>query len=422
MAAVNPSGMTRTSRDDVVTATTADPPVALLAALTGVIVTNLFAPQPLVALIGPSVGLSTQAGGLVSTMTLAGYAAGLFFIVPLADLLENRRLVVTMLAGAALAALTATLGSSASLLACALFALGAACSAIQVLVPLAASMVPAERSGRVIGDIMGGVMFGILLSRPLASLCADVWGWRAFYAQSAVTLTLSAVLLRIRLARRRPAKGLTYVTLIASLWSLLRAERVLQLRAASACCVMACFSVFWTAVALRLAQPPFNFSQRGIAAFALAGAGGALVTPFFGRLGDRGWTRPATIASHLILLVALGLTAWGGSHSDSLIGSLAGLTLGAVLLDVGITGDQTLGRRAVNLLRPEARGRINGVFVGIFFIGGAIGSSLSSLAWEHGGWNAVCAMGAVFALAALSIHLSGTVLGRPNIPPSPSGI
>ncbi|TIT03016.1 MAG: MFS transporter, partial [Mesorhizobium sp.] len=162
--------------------------------------------------------------------------------------------------------------------------------------------------------------------------------------------------------------------------------------------------VFWTAVALRLAAPPFDLGQKGIALFALVGAGGAAVTPVFGRAGDRGFTRSATILCHLVLIAALGLAAWAGAAKAG--GAWLPLILmgvSAVLLDIGVTGDQTLGRRAVNLLQPKARGRINGLFVGIFFIGGAIGSLLAGLAWAWAGWNAVCATGAVFGVVALLV-------------------
>jgi predicted MFS family arabinose efflux permease len=172
--------------------------------------------------------------------------------------------------------------------------------------------------------------------------------------------------------------------------------------------VMAAFSLFWTAVALRLAEPPFSLGQRGIALFALVGAGGAVVTPLFGRAGDHGWTRSATIFCHLVLIGAMALTTWAGSfQSGAPWLPLVLMGASAVLLDIGVTGDQTLGRRAVNLLRPEARGRLNGLFVGIFFIGGAIGSLLAGVAWTWGGWPYVCAIGAAFGLVALLVDWIG---------------
>lgn len=389
-------------------ATITGPQTLLFAASVGVIATNLFAPQTLVGLIGPSLGAGAADIGLVAMATLLGYAAGLFFLVPMADLAENRALILRMLLTAALAAGVAAFAPTIAALLIVLFILGAACSAIQILVPIAASMAPPGEAGRVIGDVMSGLMVGILLARPLASFIADAWGWRAFYGLSAAALVLLVCVLAAAMPRRRPPVQSSYAALIASLFDLLRREPVLRRRALSAALVMAAFSLFWTAVALRLAQPPFGLGQRGIALFALVGAGGAVVTPLFGRAGDHGWTRPATIFCHLVLMGALALAAWAGSfRSGSSWQPLVLMGAGAVLLDIGVTGDQTLGRRAVNLLRPEARGRLNGLFVGIFFIGGAIGSLLAGVAWAWGGWPGVCALGAAFGLAALLVDWIG---------------
>lgn len=389
-------------------ATITGPQTLLFATAVGIIVTNLFAPQTLVGLIGPSLGTSVASAGLIAMATLLGYAAGLFFLVPLADLSENSILILRMLIAAALAAGVAALVPTAAALLIVLFILGAACSAIQILVPIAASMAPPGQDGRVIGDVMSGLMVGILLARPLASLIADAWGWRAFYGLSAAALVMLACVLAFTLPRRRPTARSSYGMLIASLLHLLRDEPVLRRRALTAALVMAAFSLFWTAVALRLALPPFDLGQRGIALFALVGAGGALVTPLFGRAGDRGWTRSATIACHLLLVGSMALAAWSGSvQVEAPWGPLMPMGIGAVLLDIGVTGDQTLGRRAINLLQPRARGRLNGLFVGIFFIGGAIGSMLAGIAWTWGGWPAVCAIAAAFGLAALLVDWIG---------------
>jgi predicted MFS family arabinose efflux permease len=180
------------------------PLIALFATAVGIIVTNVFAPQTLVEPIASSLGLASADSGLIPMATLLGYATGLFFFVPLADLLENRRLIVTMLGFASLAATAAIFTPTVVSLLVVLFLLGAACSAIQILVPIAAAMAPAERRGQVIGDVMSGLMVGILLSRPLASLIADQWGWRAFYGTSAAAMAMLTMLLAVRLPERRP--------------------------------------------------------------------------------------------------------------------------------------------------------------------------------------------------------------------------
>ncbi|MGV1759330.1 MFS transporter [Rhizobium sp. P44RR-XXIV] len=388
--------------EDEASETVLAPPTLLFAIATGVIITNLFAPQTLVGIIGPSLGFSESGAGLVAMASLLGYAAGLFFLVPLADLMENRQLVLRMLVSAMVMAIAAAFAPTGWSLLIFLFLLGAACSAIQILVPIAAAMTPPEHRGRVIGNVMSGVMVGILVSRPLASLVADFWGWRSFYAISAAALALLAAVLALRLPERRPLVSSSYGALIGSLFQLLRDEPILRLRAFTAALMMASFSLFWTSVALRLVQPPFSLGQSGIALFALVGAGGAAATSPFGRMGDRGWTRIATFVSRLIMLAALALAAWvGGIRSGDPLTLLILLGVSAVMLDVGVTGDQTLGRRAVNLLNPEARGRINGLFVGIFFLGGALGSALAGTVWDFGGWVAVCAAAAGFGVIAL---------------------
>ncbi|MFK0162914.1 MFS transporter [Rhizobium sp. NPDC090279] len=397
-----PECVVNEQREDDVSTAAAAPSTLLFAIATGVIIINLFAPQTLVGIVGPSLGFSESGAGLVAMASLLGYAVGLFFLVPLADLLENRQLVLRMLLSALVMALAAAFAPTGWSLLIFLFLLGAACSAIQILVPIAAAMAPPEHRGRVIGNVMSGVMVGILVSRPLASLIADFWGWRSFYAISAATLALLAAVLALRLPERRPSASTSYGALIGSLFQLLRDEPVLRLRAFTAALMMASFSLFWTSVALRLVQPPFSLGQSGIALFALVGAGGAAATSPFGRMGDRGWTRMATLISRVIMLAALALAAWvGGIRSGDPLTLLILLGVSAVMLDVGVTGDQTLGRRAVNLLNPEARGRINGLFVGIFFLGGALGSALAGTVWDFGGWVAVCAAAAGFGVIAL---------------------
>jgi predicted MFS family arabinose efflux permease len=371
---------------------------------TGVVVTNLFAPQILVGLIGRSLAMTAGQAGLVSTLTLLGYALGLLLLVPLVDLIENRRLILRTLGCAILAALATALAPTPVLLLLATFVLGASCAAIQMMVPLVASMVAPERRGQAIGEVMSGLMIGILLSRPAASLIADLWSWRAYYLASAILMTLLAGALGRYLPTLQPAADVGYGELLRSFPKMLREEPVLRVRAWTASLVMASFTAFWSAVALRLPDAPFALDAKGIAAFALIGVAGATATPLAGRWGDKGWARPLFFAAHLCIIGSLALCAWAGAMESRVAGLLV-LSLGTILLDVGITADQTLGRRAVNLLRPEARGRINGLFVALFFIGGGVGSATASLAWSLGGWTAVCVVAASFGVLGLITDL-----------------
>jgi predicted MFS family arabinose efflux permease len=343
--------------------------------------------------------MSAWQAGMISTLTLLGYALGLFLLVPLADLFENRRLILRTLSCAILAALGTAIAPTPLLLLVATFVLGASCAAIQMLVPLVASMTPPEHRGRVIGDVMSGLMTGILLSRPLASLIADTWSWRAFYLVSAVSMAALTGALALYLPTLRPVTRVGYGMLLASFPKRLKDEPVLRVRAWTAALVMASFTAYWAAIALRLSSAPFNLNAKEIAMFALMGAAGTAATPLAGRLGDRRWARPMLFASHLLIIISLGLCAWAGLI-ESQATALFLLCIGTILFDVGVTSDQTLGRRAITLLRPEARGRLNGLFVGLFFIGGAVGAAAAAFAWTFGGWTAVCAVAAFFGRCA----------------------
>lgn len=399
-------------------------PVRLFALATGVIVISLYLPQPLVGLIAASLGLSPAEAGLVSTLILAGYAAGLFLLVPLCDLVENRRLILATLATNAVAlAIAACPIAPAGFLAVS-FVIGLTTCSIQMLVPLAAAMTVEAQRGRVIGNIMSGLLLGGMLSRPLASLVAERFGWRAGYALLATAIVMLDAALAWRLPRRQPPATARYRALVGSLAGLWRTEPVLRRRALSAASGFAAFSAFWSLVALPLSAPPFGFGAAGIAVFALASISGAISAPVAGRLGDAGKSRMALRLAHLALIVSMLLA--GVAASPWAIAALprgaliAVLGLAAILLDAGTIADQTLGRRAVNLLPGEARGRINGLYTGVFFLGGAIGSAAAGAAWAHVGWMGVCGVGALGGLAAFALGLrpdaATRTSGTPAVP------
>lgn len=383
------------------------------AATVGVIVMDLFAAQPLTGPISADLHLPPGLAGLVATLPQLGYAAGLVLLVPLVDLLENRRLIVATLVACAAALALPAFTQSGTLFLLATLAAGAASSVIQMLVPMAASMAPEAQRGRAVGNVMSGLMLGILLSRPLASLIAGTAGWRAFYALAALANAAIAAVLALRLPPRVPPAAAGYRALLASMGRLLADEAVLRRHALSAALAMAAFSAFWTAVGLRLAQPPFGLDLHGIALFAFAGASGAIVTPLAGHAGDRGHGPAAQRIAHVTMLAALTVlgiagAGWFGFDAHAHRGvALALLAGGAALLDAGVIVDQTIGRREINLLNPAARGRLNGLFVGLFFVGGALGAALAGSAWAWGGWSAVCGVGFAFAGAAAAFGLSG---------------
>ncbi len=386
----------------------APPPISawmtlLLAFATGLLAANLYYAQPLAGPIGASLGLAPGATGLIVTLTQIGYGLGLLLIVPLGDLLETRRLVcsLALLAGAAL--LGAALSTQPLTFLAAVLAIGLASVAAQVIVPFAAHLAPAALRGRVVGNVMSGLLTGIMLARPVSSGIAQLASWHAVFYASALAMLALAVLLRLALPRRQPAATLRYGQLLASMGQLVRDTPVLRRRALYQAGMFAAFSLFWTTTPLLLASPEFNVSQGGIALFALAGVAGAVASPLAGRMADRGWTRPATLMAMAMAIAAFAMTHLGSPGSAW---KLALLVAAGIVLDFGVTTSLVVGQRAIYMLGDQARSRLNGLFMATFFAGGAIGSAAGGWAWAHGGWVWTSALGAALPAAALLYFLT----------------
>jgi predicted MFS family arabinose efflux permease len=370
----------------------------LIALSCGVIVANIYYAQPLVGPIAAELGLSPQAAGLIVTMTQIGYGAGLLLIVPLGDLIENRKLVLSVMAVGALALATAALATHPLPFFVAALCVGFGSVTVQILVPYAGHLAPDHIRGRVIGNIMTGLMLGIMLARPVSSFVASVSSWHVVYALSAGIMVVLALVLRYALPVRKPEARLGYGTLLASMVYLARTTPVLQRRALYQASLFAAFNLFWTTVPLVLAGPDFRLSQTGIALFALAGVGGAVISPIAGRIADRGWTKPATALAMLLTTAGFALTLLTTPGSTL---SLASLVTAAIAIDAGTQGNVTLGYRALFILGAEHRSRLNGLYMTTFFLAGAMGSAVGAWAYVHGGWILAARIGGVLPLLTL---------------------
>ena len=388
--------------------------VALFAVACGLLVANVYYSQPIAGLIAASLGLSPEATGLIVTATQAGFGIGLLFIVPLGDLVENRRFALILVGLAVMALLAAAVSSRplTYLLSAALIGLSSV--VVQVLVPFAAHLAPESARGRTVGNVMSGVMIGIMLARPAAGLVTQVASWHAVFYAAAVGTGMVAVALYLGLPERAPVARASYGALLKSMGLLAFRTRVLQLRALYQACLFGAFSLFWTTVPLLLTGPVFGMSQARLALFAFVGGAGAVAAPIAGRLADRGYTRPATAIAILAVGVAFVLTQL---RSDGSAFHLACLIAAAILLDFGMTANLTLGQRAIFVLGAEFRSRLNGLYMAAFFAGGAIGSSLGGWAYATGGWGLASVAGCGCAVLAFGLFL--TEFARPKATAQP---
>jgi predicted MFS family arabinose efflux permease len=376
--------------------------IFLLAGACGLIVANLYYAQPLVGPISASTGISSSLSGFIVTMTQLGYAAGLLLLVPLSDVLENRRLILLLLSIAIIGLFVAafTTGAIIFLISAVLIGLGSV--AAQILVPLAAYLASEGERGKIVGNVMSGLLLGIMLARPIASLIAGMWNWQVVFICSAVVMVFLMTVLHWQLPQRKPQNKGNYYMMIRSLWHIFKTTPILRRRSLYQAALFGSFSLFWTVVPMWLSDH-FHLSQTGIAAFAFVGVAGAVAAPIAGRMADQGWTKKLTGIAIILAALSFVLTHVGAGNK---VASLVFFCIAAITLDMAVSGNLVLGQQAIYALGDEIRGRVNGLFMAIFFGGGAIGSALGGFAYASGGWFTSSIIGFILPILAFIYYIT----------------
>jgi predicted MFS family arabinose efflux permease len=365
----------------------------------GVAVANIYYVQPLLRVLGAEFHIGEGRAGMMVTVTQFGYACGLILLVPLLDLIENRKLIGMLFAGSLVGLIGAALSGSLRQFLAASLVIGMTSVVAQTLVPFAAHLAPPEIRGRIVGQVMTGLFNGIILARAFAGLISGAFGWRAVYWISAGMLVILIGILSRALPIRRPQTNERYGQLVRSLARIYRTEPVLRRRGIYTSCMFAAFTAFWTSITFLLSGPHFRLSQTQIGLFALAGALGAAFAPVAGWMADRGLARTATVCSFTLAVLSLGLTLLLQDH-------LWALVVGAILLDLAVNTTLVLGQQAIYQLNPEQRGRINTLYIATFFAGGVTASGLSGFAYAAGGWRGVVLLASAFPIAAFLFWLT----------------
>ena len=359
----------------------------------GVSVANIYYNQPLLGLLQHDFP-SSPIVRFVPTATQLGYALGLLFLVPLGDRLERRSLISAQMLGLSVALVYAALAPSAWALAAASVLVGITASVAQQIVPFAAELSAPEKRGQTVGFVMSGLLCGILLGRTLAGFIGEHYGWRVMFSVAVILTLLMTALVFATLPRCPARTESTYSELLRSLVTLFREEPALRRSAAIQTALFASFSVCWTILALQL-EYAYHLGASVAGLFGLIGTVGILIAPIAGRIAD-------TRGPHIVigLCSAVMLASWVVFGLWSMV---IGLVAGVILLDFGQQGALVSNQHIIYSLRPEARNRLNTIFMGIMFLGGAAGSAGASFAWQMGRWTYVSIFGALLSLIPLVI-------------------
>lgn len=370
--------------------------VWLFATASGLSVANVYYAQPLLDALANDFGISHAAVGGVVTATQIGCALALLLVVPLGDKVDRRGLMAIQLIALVVALVSVSLAQSPSALLFGMLATGMLGTAMtQGLIAYAASAASPHEQGRVVGAAQGGVFMGLLLARVFAGGISDIAGWRGVYLCAAALMLIIALPLWWRLPTLPAVTAtMSYPRLIGSMLTLLRQEKVLQIRGVLALLMFASFNIFWSALVLPLSAPPYSFSHTAIGAFGLAGAVGALAAGRAGRWADRGYAQRTSAAALVMLLLAW----WPLSLMDR---SLGIMLIGIILLDLGGQALHVTNQSMIFRTRPEAHSRLVGLYMLFYAVGSGLGALGTTMTYAFAGWPGVCLLGASVNLLAL---------------------
>jgi len=365
---------------------------------TGLCVATIYLSQPLVEVLRQQFNSSLWQAAMIVTLTQIGYAFGIFFLVPLGDIVNKKFLIQIKLVLITLLLILAGTSQTISSLLLASFVLGIVACAAQDFVPLAADLAPTAERGRIVGTVMSGLLLGILLSRTFSGVTAYHLGWRSVFFICA-GLIIFIMILTARLVPSHPPKvKLKYSQLMRSMGQLFLRNPLLQFSMLTQGCIGMAFSAFWTVLAFELSGTPFFLSTESIGLFGLIGAVGALAAPLAGKISDK-------IGPLFNIKFGIAFVFFSFLVMYLFQNSIAVIILGTLFFDLGVHVCLISHQTIIFGLHPDARARINSLFVTGLFISFSLGSFSGSFIFSHYGWQGVLYLSLVCCIAGFFAHL-----------------
>ncbi|MDW6004790.1 MFS transporter [Vibrio mangrovi] len=379
----------------------------ILAVICFLVLGNLYYAQPIISDIAPDVGIELSGSGIIVTVTQIGYCLGVLFLVPLGDVVENRRLLSLLVWGAMVALVAAGLSHHQLSFLSSVFFVGLFSCSMQVIIPLSAGLAGDQERGRVLGLIISGGLLGIVLSRPTASLLTGLGSWRFTYFYAAGLMVVVGLLIR-KMPRRAPvADALSYPAILSSMVRLFISVPGIKRYLGAMALIFMTFTLFWATVPIVL-QDVLHFSHTDIAIFSLISLAAPPCALMAGKMIDRGKGFLLTLISISMVFCAFIATPVLGMY-------LFAFMLAALLLEPGVHMTNVVIQQAVIAFVPEARSRLNALCIAFTFTGGAVGSWLGPWLYSHYGWKLTVAIAGVTVLAALTLNVSLRVMPAKQI-------
>ncbi|MFH6959295.1 MFS transporter [Flavobacterium aquidurense] len=373
--------------------------IPIMAFSAGTIVANVYYSQPILQNIAGALNKPESAVGKIAMLAQMGYGVGMFFLLPLGDKMNRKRLIIAIcLLLVATLVLIANTTHLETLMVLSFFA-GIFSTPAQIILPMAASL-NKENRGKNVGIVFSGILCGILGSRLISGWLTDIWGWQSVFWFSASLVLLSIFLLSSFLPEVPVKFKGSYLNLLRSTLQLVKQYKTLRQAALLGAFSFGIFCSFWTTLTFHLSGAPFKYPSSAIGLFGIIAIGGALVAPYFGKLADKG-----QVFKNLALTIGLIIAS---IIAMLLFPESVGVLIVAIFfLDIGVQATQITNFTRIYALDEEAHSRLNTIYMTAYFIGAGIGTFFGLISWTLGGWHfALLQMLLWSGIAAIIVWLS----------------
>ncbi|KAI1262619.1 MFS general substrate transporter [Xylariaceae sp. FL1019] len=354
----------------------------LLAFSTTFTVANLYYPQPILNVIADDFGVSYERSSDVATLSQAGYAVGLLFLCPLADMVPRRPFILLLIWLTATLWIGLCLTESFNAFLSLSFLCGVGTVTPQLMLPLVGDLAPTHRRAASLSIVVSGLALGLLIARVLSGIVANFTHWRNIYWLALGAQYLTFILLFFTLPDY-PAKnrGLNYFTALWQMAVMVVTEPLLAQNCLMGFLLSGAFTNFWTTLTFLLAGPPYNYNSLEIGLFAFIGIAVITLAPVWSRLvTDRFVFLFSTVVGLAFELVGIVVGTFIGRFTVS------GPIIEAIFMDTGANFTHTANRSNVYNLDPKARNRVNTAYMVFSFAGQLTGTALGNRLYAQGGW------------------------------------
>ncbi len=368
--------------------------ILIMAVTCGICIANVYYSQPLLPDIAKDIGASNKEVGLISVFSQVGYGLGLFFITPLGDKIDRKKLILA-LQGLLIVSLIGIAGSHTLVqLYLYSFTIGLFAIVAQVILPMAVSLV-SENRGKVVGQIFVGLLIGVLSARVFSGFIGEWFKWRCVYVISSGMVLISALCIQFNFTSIKGTYKRSYLNLLKSTFYQLKRFSMLRRTALTGALIFGTLSSFWTVFTFHVSGSPMNLSSDKIGLFGLLAVFGALLAPIFGKNSDKNNRLVKSLVFAVILILISELLFMIFPFSVWV------LAIGVLLLDLGVQAAQVTNISLIYTFDDNASSRINTVYMTSYFLGGSLGGYLALLSYQYGGWIAVTIQMLILSVLAL---------------------